>query len=52
MDKKHEKKFGRTRRGPESGNTHRFTKNSTKNISNWKTPGHDKNIASSPFTTE
>ena len=25
----------------ESGNTHRFTEDDTKKISNWKTPGHD-----------
>ena len=36
MDKQHDKRI-RT----ESGTTHRFTKNDTKKISNWKTSGHD-----------
>ena len=31
----------RARIRPGSGNTHRFTQNDTKKISNWKTPGHD-----------
>ena len=39
MDKNYDKR--RARRRPESGNTHRFTQNDTKNISNWKTPVHD-----------
>ena len=42
MDKQHNKRIRRTRRRLESGNTHRFTRNDTKKISNWKTPGHDR----------
>ena len=41
MDKQYDKKTRRIRRRPESRNTHRFTQNDTKKISNWKTPGHD-----------
>ena len=41
MDKQYDKRIKRTRRRPESGNTHRFTQNDTKKIFNWKTPGHD-----------
>ena len=41
MDKQYDKWTRRTRRRPESGNTHRTTQEDTKKISNWKTPGHD-----------
>ena len=42
MDKQYNNRIRRAWRRPESGNTHRFTQNDTKkNISNWKTPGHD-----------
>ena len=34
MDKQYDKRTSRTRRRPDSGNTHRFTQNDTKNISN------------------
>ena len=40
MDKQH-KRIRRTQRRPKSGNTHWFTQNDTKKISNWKTPDHD-----------
>ena len=40
MDKEHGERVRRTWRRVESGNTHRFTKNDTKIISNWKTPGY------------
>ena len=32
MDKQYDKRIRRARRRPESGNTHRFTQNNTKNI--------------------
>ena len=41
MDKQYDKRIRRARRRTESKNTNRFTKNNTKKISNWKTPGHD-----------
>ena len=41
MDKQYDKRTRRAQRRCESGNTHRFTQNDTKKISNWKTPGHD-----------
>ena len=41
MDKQYDKRTRRTQRRPVSRNTHRFTQNDTKKISNWKTPGHD-----------
>ena len=41
MDKQYDKRTRRTWRRPQSGNTHQFTQNNTKKISNWKTPGHD-----------
>ena len=42
MDKQYGKRIRKTQRSPENGNTHRFTQNDTKNISNWKTPGHNR----------
>ena len=41
MDKQYDKRTRRAQRRSESGNTHRFTQNDTKKISNWKTLGHD-----------
>ena len=41
MDKQYDNRIRRAQRRSESGNTHRFTQNNTKKISNWKTPGHD-----------
>ena len=41
MDKQYDKRTRKTRRRSERGNTHRFTQNNTKKISNWKTSGHD-----------
>ena len=41
MDKHIDKRTRRTRRRPKSGNTHRFTQNDTKKISNWKPLGDD-----------
>ena len=44
MDKQYDKRTRKTRRSPESGNTHRTIeqlKKTLKKISNWKTPGHD-----------
>ena len=40
MDKQYDKRTRKTQRKPESGNTHRFTQNDTRKISNWKTSGH------------
>ena len=37
----YDKRTRKARRNPENGNTHLFTQNYTKNILNWKTPGHD-----------
>ena len=42
MDKRNDKRTRRTRRRPESGNTHQFTQNDTRKISNRKTLGHDE----------
>ena len=42
MDKQLGERVERTRGRTESGNTHRFTENDTKKISNWKTPGHEE----------
>ena len=39
MDKQYDKRTRRTQRRPESRNTHRFTQNDSKKISNWKMPG-------------
>ena len=41
MDKQHGKIIRWTRRRSKSGNTHRFTQNNTKKISNWKIPGYN-----------
>ena len=41
MDKRYDKRIRRAQRRWESGNTHRFIQNNTKEISNWKTPDHD-----------
>ena len=41
MDKQYDKSIRRVQRKPKSGNTHQFTQNDTKKISNWKMPGHD-----------
>ena len=41
MDKQFDKRIRRARRKPESRDTHRFTENDTKKISNWKSLGHN-----------
>ena len=41
MAKQYDKRIRRGRRGIEKGNTHRFTQNDSKTISNVKMPGHD-----------
>ena len=41
-DKQYDKRIRRARRRLESGNTHRFTQNNTKKVSNLETPGHDE----------
>ena len=41
MNKQYDKRIRKAPRRPESGNTHPFTQNDTKKISNWKSPGHD-----------
>ena len=41
MNKQYDKRIRRTWRRSKSKNTHRFTQNNTKNISNLKTPGYD-----------
>ena len=41
MGKQYDKRIKRDQRRPGNGNTHQFTQNNTKKISNWKTPGHD-----------
>ena len=41
MDKQCEKRTTRALRMSESGNTHQFTQNDTKKLSNWKTESHD-----------
>ena len=42
MDKQYDQRIITARRRLESGNTHTFTQNNTKNILNWQTPGHDR----------
>ena len=41
MDKQFDKSISRALKRSKGGNTHRFTQNATKKLSNWKTPGHD-----------